>query len=332
MSNEVYADGREVACKAAAGKSICAFPDVCMTPPENPTTPPGVPVPYPNTGFASDTTEGSRTVQISGQEVALKNKSYFKQSTGDEAGCATKKGLITSTNRGKVYFVAWSSDVKFEGENAVRHLDMTTHNHASPQPNDGAPMIYIDAQAFGAVKGCEAEQDRVKTACEGQTTGNCSDACRRAQCCILYPKGRDKEKCCKPNDTGDHLIEDHWIRPGGALEADFKHLELKNESGRYIKPGGPYDGAPTMCANRSRYKDKHGVAHGTRGVLEEQFLGPPTKDFTYGDAREIALDSHEDACPDSNCSRGCLKAQLDHFYGEELKKKVPLTYASSAAH
>ena len=36
MSNQVYANGREVACKAAAGKSICAFPDVCMTPPENP--------------------------------------------------------------------------------------------------------------------------------------------------------------------------------------------------------------------------------------------------------------------------------------------------------
>jgi hypothetical protein len=35
MANEVYANGREVACKAAAGKSICAFPDVCMTPPEN---------------------------------------------------------------------------------------------------------------------------------------------------------------------------------------------------------------------------------------------------------------------------------------------------------
>ena len=61
----------------------------------------------------------------------LKNKSYFKQSTGDEAGCAAKKGVVTSVNSGKVYFTAWSMDVKFEGENVVRHLDMTTHNHAS---------------------------------------------------------------------------------------------------------------------------------------------------------------------------------------------------------
>ena len=39
---------------------------------------------------------------------------------------------MTSVNRGKVYFIAWSMDVKAEGENVVRHLDMTTHNHASP--------------------------------------------------------------------------------------------------------------------------------------------------------------------------------------------------------
>ena len=32
---------------------------------------------------------------------------------------------------GKVYFNAWSMDVKVEGENVVRHLDMTTHNHGS---------------------------------------------------------------------------------------------------------------------------------------------------------------------------------------------------------
>ena len=42
MGNDVFANGREVSCKKADGKSICAFPDVCFTPPENPATPPGV--------------------------------------------------------------------------------------------------------------------------------------------------------------------------------------------------------------------------------------------------------------------------------------------------
>ncbi len=65
MANDVFANGREVSCKKADGKSICAFPDVCMTPPENPATPPGVPVPYPNTGMAKDMTSGSKKVKIS---------------------------------------------------------------------------------------------------------------------------------------------------------------------------------------------------------------------------------------------------------------------------
>ena len=32
---------------------------------------------------------------------------------------------ITNTT----YFAAWSFDVKFEGENAARQMDMTTHNN-----------------------------------------------------------------------------------------------------------------------------------------------------------------------------------------------------------
>ncbi|MBM9960958.1 DUF4150 domain-containing protein, partial [Pseudomonas aeruginosa] len=52
MANEVYANGRELSCKSASGKSIASFPDVCFTPPQAPPTPLGVPVPYPNTGMS----------------------------------------------------------------------------------------------------------------------------------------------------------------------------------------------------------------------------------------------------------------------------------------
>lgn len=151
MGNDVFANGREVSCKAADGKSIASFPDVCFTPPENPATPPGVPVPYPNTGFATDATAGSKTVKIGGKEVMLQNKSYFKKSTGDEAGAAAKKGVVTSTNRGKVYFNSWSMDVKFEGKNVVRHLDLTTHNHAS-LPGNGPPWPYQDDMFLAAIE------------------------------------------------------------------------------------------------------------------------------------------------------------------------------------
>src|ERR1043166_4874584 len=124
VANQVYANMREISCKSASGKTICAFPDVCFTPPQTPATPPGVPIPYPNTGMASDCSDGSKTVQISGQEIMLKDKSYFKKSTGDEAGSAPKKGVVSSKITGKVYFTMWSMDVKSEGENVVRHLDM----------------------------------------------------------------------------------------------------------------------------------------------------------------------------------------------------------------
>jgi hypothetical protein len=167
MSNQVYANNMEVSCKAAAGKSICAFPDVCFTPPLTPATPPGVPIPYPNTGMASDCTDGSSTVKISGQEVMLKNKSYFKRSTGDEAGSAPKKGVVTSQNMGKVYFTMWSMDVKVEGENVVRMMDMTTHNHAS-MPGNSPPWPYVDVVAApGITEACKEDKANEESACKG---------------------------------------------------------------------------------------------------------------------------------------------------------------------
>jgi hypothetical protein len=175
MANQIYANNMEVSCKAAAGKSICAFPDVCFTPPQTPATPPGVPIPYPNTGMASDTTDGSSTVKISGQEVMLKNKSYFKKSMGDEAGCAPKKGLITSKNMGKVYFTMWSMDVKVEGENVVRMMDMTTHNHASWVGNT-PPQVYLDRMSMAdGVAACDGARKEVASKCKRFDEPPCPD-------------------------------------------------------------------------------------------------------------------------------------------------------------
>lgn len=140
MGHSVYANGMEISAKSSDGKSIACFPDVCFTPPQAPPTPPGVPIPYPNTGLASDTTNGTRTVKISAKEVMRKDQSYYKTSYGDEAGCAPKKGVITGKNKGKVYFTSWSMNVKFEGKNVVRHMDLTTHNHGSN--SNTAPWVH----------------------------------------------------------------------------------------------------------------------------------------------------------------------------------------------
>ncbi|WVV49321.1 DUF4150 domain-containing protein [Pseudomonas sp. NA13] len=114
--------------------------------------------------MAKDTTRGTRTVKITGKEVMLKDKSCFKTSTGDEAGNAPKKGVVTSKIKGKVYFIAWSMDVKFEGENVVRHLDLMTHNHAS-KPGNTPPWAYADAAATTPIERCKKEVARKNKAC-----------------------------------------------------------------------------------------------------------------------------------------------------------------------
>lgn len=140
MSNEVFANGNEIACKSGDGKVIAAFPDVCLSPPSPPAGP--VPVPYPNTSFSKDMKNGSKSVKIDDKEVMLKNKSFYKTSPlGNEA--ATKSlgaGVVSHVITGKTYFVAWSMDIKFEGKNVDRHLDLTTSNHASPMPNEATPI------------------------------------------------------------------------------------------------------------------------------------------------------------------------------------------------
>jgi hypothetical protein len=164
MGKPVFANGMQISSKAMGGKSICQFPDVCFTPPQTPATPPGVPIPYPNTGMASDTSDGSTSVTIGGEQIMLKDRSAFKKSIGDEAGSAPKKGFINSNTKGKVYFVAWSMDVKVEGENVVRNLDLTTHNHGSPS-NGPAPMTHTAAVALGQFKSCGKEAGKIEEKC-----------------------------------------------------------------------------------------------------------------------------------------------------------------------
>jgi len=73
-----------------------------------------------------------------------------------------------------------------------------------------------------------------------------------------------------------------------------------------------------MCANKSRYHGSHGVAHGTSSVMESHFIGKP---FNYDHAKVIALQAHKDANPKAKCSKGCIEAQLDAFYGKDGRKR-----------
>lgn len=135
MGNSVGANGRSVVHKDSGGVST-AFPDVCKTP--GPSGP--VPVPYPNVARSSDTAQGSATVEVQGNPIALKD-SCFSTSTGDEAG--TGGGIASGTTKGKAEFVSYSLDVKVEGRGVARALDLMVHNdkNTAPTPLMQPPLV-----------------------------------------------------------------------------------------------------------------------------------------------------------------------------------------------
>jgi hypothetical protein len=353
MANDVFANGREISCKKADGKSICAFPDVCFTPPENPATPPGVPIPYPNTGLASDTTSGSKKVKISGNEIMLKNKSYFKKSIGDEAGCAAKKGIISSVNRGKVYFIAWSMDVKAEGENVVRHFDMTTHNHASPMANEAIPWPYVDAAALAdpghpcnkyasdvadkcppPEKSLGARQpaefiggkliDRGDFPDETIPPGpqdNTSDDCCEARKCMLVPNA-PASRCEGCGGKTPH----HPVPVADLSTTRQPHPETGKlkERGDPLFPGYDHNKAPCVCVDGIDHnKDREGPTemlkqHGRinrKYVIKRNEMLGDRQNFSFNEASSPAAQA---VAEETKCDEDCIKKQLDK--GHEAMK------------
>lgn len=346
MANKVFANNREISCKAGAGNTICAFPDVCFTPPENPATPPGVPIPYPNTGKDSDTTEGTKHVKISGKEVMLKNLSYFKTSYGDEAGCAAKKGVITSVNRGKVYFTAWSMDVKFEGENVVRHLDLTTHNHAS-LPSNTPPWPFMDSMLIDAsgktddpcAKDKQKEADACKDFAPSGSRNACSEAglggdkfmshreARKAGHKDLYAwkaaiakaseANSDAAKCIrarrcklvpyKPDGCCPAQTADHVIPKSSFFKGSATE---GNQLGNWKKYD--MDKAPCMCAEGTgNVGGSHGLRHSVHQLKGKQAgLSKGSKVDFHDELKRCAASSNE-VFKSSACDQKCIEAQLE---------------------
>ena len=334
----------EVSSKSMGGKSICQFPDVCFTPPQTPATPPGVPIPYPNTGMASDTADGSSSVKIGGSEVMLKDKSAFKKSTGDEAGAAPKKGMINSKNTGKVYFIAWSMDVKVEGENVVRNLDMTTHNHGSGA-NGPAPMVHTASTALGKIDECKKEKKEIDEKC-GDDVDPCpgslsetvteqrahfkrggeesrtkragtkatkeaqANACVKAMRCFLRPYSPTEKKggCC-PGQTPHHI-------PPKSMMTGV---------------GGGYSESTALCVcleGASQHVGSHGEAH---AALDHIASKPGVLDSkgqcTVAEYNKVCADATEAQC---GCKSACIEAQLNGSFSEAQKKKKVTHWQSNS--
>jgi hypothetical protein len=144
VGDTVFINGRAVVHKGSAGKSI-AFPDVCLCPPTPPAGP--IPTPLPNTVQAMDMDGGASSVTTEGNPIG-KQSSFFAKSTGNEPSQPTGGGVVTAGVQGKAYFQSYSPDVMIEGEPAVRHLDLLTHNHMGQVPGNTPPVPWLSAQSL----------------------------------------------------------------------------------------------------------------------------------------------------------------------------------------
>ena len=107
--------------KGSGGMSM-VFPDVCKTP-----APPApfVPIPYPNIGKSSDTSQGTTKVEADGNMVMVKGAKY-QMSAGDEAG--NIGGMLSGVFKQECEYMMYSFNVMLEGKNVCRMGDPLWHN------------------------------------------------------------------------------------------------------------------------------------------------------------------------------------------------------------
>lgn len=202
MSKKVFANGNSVAGKAMSVKVIAAFPDVCMSPPSPPAGP--VPIPYPDSSFTKDLKDGSKTVLVGGKPIALKSSSHLASSPlGNEA--ATKSfgaGVVSHQITGKTFFAMWSMDVKAQGKNVCRHLDIATCNHGSP--GNSPPMPAAGSMSVGG-------------------TGSSASTGPLCECCGQPMHDGQKDDSGNPAPT---VSEDKWycLDEGPEIEAAIEAL------------------------------------------------------------------------------------------------------------
>jgi hypothetical protein len=170
------------------------------------------------------------------------------------------------------------------------------------------------ARRFGDLSQLK-DEDALKLATEGQDMLATLNDCTRARKCNLVPyqgqagnligqRGKSKVEpannggCCA-GQTGHHLI------PEASLKAQC--------------PNYDHNMAPTVCVEGfSQNHGSHQRAHQALAKAHMQKLKDgkvaPDGSMSMGDAIDSAADSHKEAFPLSNCSKACIKEQLESYY------------------
>ena len=102
-------------------------------------------------------------------------------------------------------------DVEIEGENIVRHLDMTTSNHASPMPNEAATIPGIESMAKSVLKKCDATYEKHQLRRHGAEPG-CGSGKQShhpaMNACFEFPRGTSTIPGYKGSDAPAICLDD----------------------------------------------------------------------------------------------------------------------------
>jgi len=208
-------------------------------------------------------------------------------------------------------------DVKFEGENVPRHLDLTGHNEASAPPN-APPWPYLDKMAFGGSGPCKDVAKGVATKCgkhvkksrPASIKAMCADEdCRKARTCVVSPY--DPNNCCPDKKTGKKATPHHIVP-----KSQFKRM---GEEGSPIKlvSGGKYRASkgPCICLEgESHSEGDHGDVHAETNTKTREAVGvasgtqiPDSKRWTVGSAEATGAGAVEEV---TGCHAACTEAQV----------------------
>lgn len=164
MPATVTVNSMTVVHKSSNGVST-AFPDVCKTP----CAPSPVPIPYPNIAMSSTAAETASSVTADGNPIMVKSSKYAT-SSGDEPG--TLLGVVSNSVKAAAFPAMFSMDVKAEGKNVFRQLDIMVQNgnnkptNTPPAPNLQPPLVVMaDGQDPEKYKIIEVKWSKAKLKC-----------------------------------------------------------------------------------------------------------------------------------------------------------------------
>jgi hypothetical protein len=211
-----------------------AFPDVCKTP--APPAPP-IPVPYPNIAMSTDAADTASSVKADGNPIMVSTSKYA-MSTGDEAGSLL--GIMSNKIKGSANPQMYSFDVKAEGKNVFRQMDIMLQNGNSyPINTPPGPTMQPPAPAFGLLAALKAEELKKWKIIEVQWSDakkKCGDMVKIRTKTENYPNGlfmlhvihKSGNKRIHATTVGqvnNNSVDIDWITWNGQWEK--KHKKLK---------------------------------------------------------------------------------------------------------